>query len=140
MNIKELAIIPELIEITLDSEELVTKYGEPITFHTWSNVKLPTYFDFFNARQESEYGSLEKMLRQMVLNDKGETVLGDNEDLPIDIAAAAINKLSEILGKSLSKKSTQTVGEQQNQFGLVEQPRNTDYYQVKFCKEQQLLT
>jgi hypothetical protein len=32
--------------------------------------------------------------------------------LPIDIAAAAINRVGEILGKSQSKTLTQTTGEQ----------------------------
>ena len=43
MKIAELAKEPQLIELTLDSEELVSKYGEPITVNIFAaftkNVK-----------------------------------------------------------------------------------------------------
>jgi hypothetical protein len=52
------------------------------------------------------------MMKQLILNEEGKPALKDNEDLPIDIAAAAINKLGDILGKSQSKASTQKSGKQ----------------------------
>jgi hypothetical protein len=112
MNISELASTPKLIEITLDDEALIEKYGEPITFHTYDVVGLSTYFEFFNARSDQQYEQLDKIIKKLILNSKGKPALKDNEDLPIDIAAAAINKVGEILGKSQSKTLTQTTGEQ----------------------------
>jgi len=113
MNIKKYASVPKLIEISLDSEELLERYGEAITFYTYDVVPMTTYFDFFNARSNNEFVQLDKIMKNMILDKAGKRVLADNEDLPIDIAAAAINKLGEILGKSLSKTSTQKVGEPQ---------------------------
>lgn len=113
MNIKEFASKPELIEIVLDDKDLVERYGEPITFYTLSIVRMSTYFDFFNARSNNEFSNLDKMMKSMILDKNGNKVLADDEDLPIDIAAAAINKIGEILGKSQSKTSTQTTGDQQ---------------------------
>lgn len=110
MKISNLASVPKLTEIILDGEELLEKYGEPITFHTYDIVSLNTYFEFFNARQENQFGNLDKMIKKMILDEKGKPALKDNEDLPIDIAAAAINKIGEILGKSQSKMSTQISG------------------------------
>ena len=52
-------------------------------------------------------------MKAMILDKDGNKVLADDEDLPIDIAAAAINKIGDILGKSLSKTSTQKVGQPQ---------------------------
>lgn len=106
MNIKQYASVPQLIEIILDSTELLEKYGEPITFYTYNVVPLSTYFDFYNARSNSEFDQLDKMMKRMILDNDGNPVLAHNEDLPIDIAAAAINKIGEILGKSQSKTST----------------------------------
>lgn len=111
MNIKKFASVPKLIEISLDSEELVERYGEPITFYTYDIVPMTTYFEFFNARTNNEFVQLDKMMKNMILDKSGKRALADNEDLPIDIAAAAINKIGEILGKSLSKTSTQNAGE-----------------------------
>lgn len=113
MNIKQFASVPELVKIELDDEDLLKKYGEPITFHTYNIVSLSTYFEFFNARSNSEFENLDKIIKKLILDENGKQVLNGNEDLPIDIAAAAINKIGEILGKSQSKTSTQTIGEQQ---------------------------
>lgn len=113
MNIKEFASKPELMEVVLDNADLVEKYGEPITFYTYNIVRMSTYFDFFNARSNNEFTNLDKMMKSMILDKDGKQVLADDEDLPIDIAAATINKIGEILGKSQSKASIQTTGEAQ---------------------------
>lgn len=113
MNIKDFASKPTLVEIILDDKDLVEKYGEPITFFTYNIVRMSTYFDFFNARSNNEFSNLDKMMKAMILDKDGKQVLADDEDLPIDIAAAAINKIGEILGKSLSKASEKMTGTQQ---------------------------
>ena len=112
MNIQEFASTPKLIEIVLDDKELLEKYNEPITFHTYDIVGLSTYFEFFNARSDGQYEQLDKIIKKLILNDKGKPAIKDDQDLPIDIAAAAINKIGAILGKSQSKTSTPTTGEQ----------------------------
>lgn len=113
MNIKELATKPKLVEITLDEPTLVEKYGETITFYTYDTVSLTSYFDFYDARSENQFGNLEKIMRKMILSSEGKPVLADDEDLPIDIATSAIQKIGDILGKSQRKSSTPTVGEPQ---------------------------
>ena len=112
MNIKDFASKQQLVEIVLDNPDLLEKYGEPITFHTYNIVRMSTYFDFFTARSTNEFDQLDKIIRSMILDSDGKQVLADDEDLPIDIAAAAINKIGEILGKSQSKASIQTTGDQ----------------------------
>jgi hypothetical protein len=112
MKIENFVTTPQLIEVVLDSEELVSEYGEPVTFYTYDIVSMTVYFDFFNARSNSEFARLQKLIKTMILNDKGEPVLNDENDLPIDILTQAIIKLGDILGKSLSKKSTPKTGNQ----------------------------
>jgi hypothetical protein len=112
MNIKQFASVPKLIEIKLDDKDLVEKYGEPITFYTHDIVGLSTYFEFFNARTEEQFDNLGKILKKLILGEDGKPALADNEDLPIDIAAAAINRIGEILGKSQSRTSTPKTGKQ----------------------------
>jgi hypothetical protein len=112
MNIQEFASTPKLIEIVLDDKDLLDKYNEPITFHTYDIVGLSTYFEFFNARSDGEYEQLDKIIKKLILNDQGKPAIKHDQDLPIDIAAAAINKIGAILGKSQSKTSIPTVGEQ----------------------------
>jgi hypothetical protein len=112
MKINELASKPTLIQIDLDTADIVEKYGEPVTFWTYDIVSLSTYFDFYNARTNSEFDSLSKMMNKLILLEDGSAAIQEGEDLPIDIAAAAINKIGEILGKSQSRSSTPKVGKQ----------------------------
>ena len=63
----------------------------------WDKIEKPTFV------KNSDYMSDDK---------DGKPVLAVDEDLPIDIAAAAINKIGEILGKPQSKASTLTTGNQ----------------------------
>jgi len=113
VNIKDFASKSELIEMIIDNDDIIEKYGEPITFHTYNIVRMSTYFDFFNARSNNEFSNLDKMMKSMILDKDGNRILADDEDLPIDIAAAVINKLGEVLGKPQSKASIQTIGEAQ---------------------------
>ena len=112
MNIQKFATKPQLVQVQLDDPELLETYGEPITFHTYDVVNMKIYFDFFNARAKGEVEALEKLMKQLILNEKGEPVLSEGKDLPIDITTAAIIKLGDILGKSPSKKSTPKIGKQ----------------------------
>lgn len=112
MKINELAVVPELLELTIDDPDIITKYGEPITFWTHSIVTLSTYFEFFDARQNDHHGQLVGIMKKLVLLEDGKPALGEGEELPVDISIHAINLIAEQLGKSQAKPSTQTVGEQ----------------------------
>ena len=111
-SISTLASKPKLIQITLDDESIVAEYGEPVEFWAYDIVSLATYFEFFQNRADSEYNNLTKMMRSMILLADGTPAIKDDGDLPVTIAAAAITKLGEILGKSQSKTSIQNPGTQ----------------------------
>ncbi len=105
MNINKFTTKPELIVITIDDEDIKTKYNEPdgITFYTYDIVSLKTYFEFATGNQgQHEY--LVKLINQMILDADGKPVITDGKELPFDIAAAAIGKLGELLGKSQKPK------------------------------------
>ena len=110
MKIQSLVSTPKLTEIVLDDKELVETYGEPITFYAYDIVPMSMYFEFFNARSKGEYEALGKLIRKMILSEDGKPVMSEQQDLPMDIMASAISKIGEILGKSLSKTSTQKTG------------------------------
>lgn len=113
MKIQQFVSTPKLVEIVLDDKDLVETYGEPVTFYAYDIVPMGMYFEFFNARSKSEYDALGRLIRKMILNEQGQPVMTEQQDLPMDIMAQAITKIGEILGKSLSKTSTQKTGEVQ---------------------------
>lgn len=101
MNIKKFAAKPKLVEVSLDSEDILAKYGEAITFYTRDLVSMEVYMGFFGSQSQGQFDNLALMVRKMILDEKGNEVLAPDEDLPMDIAAAAIAKLSEVVGQSL---------------------------------------
>lgn len=112
MDIKAFARKPQLIEIELDSEDILESYGETIKFWMYDYVDISTYFDFFKSQRETDGEQLNALLRKIILNAKGEPAIGEDEKLPVDISVAALTKINETLGKSRTKLSTQKTGTQ----------------------------
>jgi hypothetical protein len=102
-SISEFAKTPELIEITLDNEDIVKEYGDPITFYMKDYVDINTYFDFFRAQGDGNNNELTKILVKLILNKEGKPALGDGQALPVDLAVAALSKINENLGKLKTK-------------------------------------
>lgn len=114
MNLASLAAEPKLIKVTLDSPDLIAQFspdGSPLEFYTLDIVSLSTYFEFFNKRQESDFDGLVKLCQTLILKEDGTPLLGPSQQLPPLIMTSAIAKVSETLGKSLGKTSTQTAEE-----------------------------
>ena len=112
MDIKDLARKPELVQLSLDSEDIVATYGEPVTFYMRDYVDLETYFEFYRTQSERNGDELAAVLRRIILNAKGEPVLGPEDQLPIDITVELLVKVNECLGKSKTKSSIQKDGTQ----------------------------
>jgi hypothetical protein len=106
MDIKSLAKKPELHQIVIDAEEIVKEYGDTITFWMYDHVDINTYFDFFRSQQEKDGSELNVLMRKIILNEQGQPSLSDEDQLPVDIAIAALTKINETLGKSKAKSST----------------------------------
>jgi len=112
MDIKQFARKPQLIQVELDSEDIVKEYGEPIKFWMLDYVDISTYFDFFKSQGEGGGEQLNTLLRKIILNAEGHPSLGEDEALPIDISVAALTKINETLGKSKTKPLIQSSGTQ----------------------------
>jgi hypothetical protein len=110
MDISKLAKKPQLIEIVVDDEGIVTEYGEPITFWMMDFIDINTYFEFFRSQTEKSGQEMNVLLRKIILKNDGTPALGDDESLPIDIAVAALSKINESLGKSKTKSLIQPSG------------------------------
>jgi hypothetical protein len=101
-NISEFAKTPELLEIKIDTPEIVAEYGEPIVFYMKDYVDINTYFDFFRAQTEKD-GALDSVLRKIVLNAEGKPCIKEGNTLPVDLAVAVLSKVNENLGKLKTK-------------------------------------
>ena len=114
MNITEFKVKPALVEVKLDDDSIVNTYGEEITFFMYDHITLPKYFEFFKAQSEGNTNKLLELMRDIILDNKGKPVMDKDHELPVDIFTACVVRVTEHLGKSVTKNSIQKeTGKQQ---------------------------
>lgn len=100
MNIAELAVEPKLIKITLDDEEIVEQFGEPLEFHAWDRQPIERFLQFAGKKiTEENLPQVINFCKEMILDDQGEPVLKDKLVLPATVMSRCITKVMEQLGK-----------------------------------------
>lgn len=112
MDISKFAKKPELKKIEIANTDITEAYG-PVFFYVYDNVDITTYFDFYKSQSEQDGNQLNVILRKLILNDKGQPSMAADQMLPIDLTLAAISAINDELGKSKTKQSIPTTGEQQ---------------------------
>lgn len=98
MNLSQLAAKPQLIELTIDDEDIVKTYGEPITLHTWDRQPIELFLKLASLKQADTKQIIE-VSRDLILDEKGEILLKDGVMLPTDVLMAALTKVTDLLGK-----------------------------------------
>ena len=112
-NIAQFAKKPELIKIQITDEDIIKSYGE-VFFYVYDIVDISTYFEFYQLQSQREGAELMTLMRKLILDAKGKPALKDSDSLPVDLALSAIGAVSAELGKSRTKPSIPTTGEQPN--------------------------
>ena len=108
MNISEFKVKPKIIEVEIDDKDIVETYGDKIKFHMYDHMDLTTYFKFFKAQGEGNTDELLRIVKTIILDDKGKPVMSNDYELPVDIFTSAVVKISNHMGKSETKNSIQT--------------------------------
>lgn len=98
MKLSQLCSRPVLIEITLDDEDTVKEYGEPLTFHTWDRQPMDVFMKLAMAT-EGQVSSVIGIVKDLILDDTGRPVLADGNMLPTPVLMRAIARVTEALGK-----------------------------------------
>lgn len=98
MKLKDLATKPTLVEIILDDQALVEKYGEELSFHVHDKLPIGTYTKMASVNTKDP-GALYEIMKDLILDDQGHPVLSEEATLPMDLLNAAIVKVTETLGK-----------------------------------------
>lgn len=98
MKLSQLSAKPVLIEVTIDDEDTVKQYGEPITFFTWDRQPMEVFLKLANMSQ-NDIGSIINIVRTLILDEKGKEVLTNDNMLPTNVLMKAIAKVTDILGK-----------------------------------------
>lgn len=106
MDIKKLVTKPKLIELEVNTPEVIESVGEPVVFYMKDHLELSTYFDFYKLQQNNDVNALMGLLRTMIFDKDGNRVLADDETLPVEVTLAILFKINDYLGKSKAKAST----------------------------------
>jgi hypothetical protein len=101
MKLSQLAAKPQLIEVILDDEETVAKYGEAVTFHVWDRQNMNTFIKLATL-DYNDFGTIASLMNELVLDDQGNPIVNDDLVLPTDLLMKAITKVIETLGKSVT--------------------------------------
>jgi hypothetical protein len=98
MNLSQLTAKPVLVQIVMDDEETIKEYGESVDFYTWDRQPMDVFMKLASATQTNVTGIIE-IVKTLVLDEKGQEILKDDNMLPTSILMKAIGKVTEMLGK-----------------------------------------
>jgi hypothetical protein len=101
ISMKHLASIaskPQLVAIILDDEATIQEFGEPIEFHTWDRQPLDIFLKLAN-REQTDASSMLDIVRTLILDDKGNQLIKDDNTLPTTLLMRVITKVVDMLGK-----------------------------------------
>lgn len=98
MKLNQLAAKPQLIMLTLDDEDTVKEFGEPLEFYTWDRQPLDTFMKLANASKSDVSGMID-IVRTLILDEAGKEIITKEVMLPAAVLLKAIGKIVETLGK-----------------------------------------
>lgn len=102
MKLKSLAKKPELVKVTLDTEALVERYGEPIDFWIYDRYDMDLYLKLMN-NDEKDFAGLSKVIKEMVMDEDGSKIFADGEIIPADILTKMVEEVIAQLGNSITQ-------------------------------------
>jgi hypothetical protein len=98
MKLTQLAAKPQLIQITLDDEETVQEFSEPLEFYTWDRQPLEIFMKLANSTSGNP-GDLIDIMRKLILDEHGKEIIAQDQMLPSNILVKVIAKIVDKLGK-----------------------------------------
>lgn len=98
MKLNDLVAKPQLVKVLIDDEDTVKEFGEPIEFWSWDRQPMDTFMKLASA-DSNNFGEIVKIVRGLVLDEEGKTILKENEMPPTKILVRVVGKVVEGLGK-----------------------------------------
>jgi hypothetical protein len=99
MKLSQLAAKPKLIEISIDDEDIMKEYSEPLTFYTWDRQPMDVFTRMANLSETNDVSGLLEVVRTLVLDEDGVEILTKESTLPTSVLMKVISKVTEHLGK-----------------------------------------
>lgn len=98
MKLSELAKKPQLTKVSINDEDIVAEFGEPLEFWTWDRQPMDTFLKLA-ALDQNNTASVIEAVRGLVLDEDGKQVLSGDNSLPTKVLMRVITAVVESLGK-----------------------------------------
>lgn len=98
MELSQLATKPKLVELKIDDEQIVEKYGDELKFWIYDRQPLDVFSKLASAKQEEIHKYLD-VIKDLILDKDGKPVMSDENVLPLDVLGKAVELISNHLGK-----------------------------------------
>lgn len=98
MKLSSLSAEPKLIKMEIDSEVIVSKYGEPLEFYTWDRQPMTIFTQLANMSESNDINGLLAVVSELVLEEDGSKILEEGKVLPTDVLMEVIKAITEKLG------------------------------------------
>jgi len=105
MKLQALASKPQLIKITIEEEDIVEKYGEPLEFWVKDRQDMDTFFKLANLEGGVGMENIASVVKDLVLDEKGNPILQGEVALPVDVMLKVIEVTVTRLGNSVTQTS-----------------------------------
>ena len=99
MKLTQLSAKPVLIPITLDDQDILDEYKEPLEFHTYDRQPMDVFMKLVSVKGDAVNAEIISIVKTLILDENGNQILTDDNMLPPKVLIKAIAKVSEMLGK-----------------------------------------
>lgn len=98
MQLSQLSAAPQLIKITIDDEDTVKDFGEPVDFYMPDRTPLDTFLKLSSSINTDQSASID-ILKTLIKDDAGNLVMTEGKVLPVKLMVKVMARVMEELGK-----------------------------------------
>lgn len=98
MKLSQIAKKPQLTLISLDDEEIVKEFGEPLEFYTWDRQPMDVFLKLSTVDSNNQ-SAIISAVRDLVMDEKGNKILEGEDVLPTAVMLKVMSRVVEGLGK-----------------------------------------
>jgi len=98
MKLSQLASKPQLIKMTLDDEDTIKEFGEPVEFYTWDRQPMDTFMRLASVSNKDPEIMI-GIIRTLILDEEGKEIITTDAMLPSSVLLRVVGKVVDLLGK-----------------------------------------
>lgn len=100
MKLAELAVLPKLVPVSLDDEDTLEQYNEPLEFYVWDRQPIEKFMQFAGKTVGPEQmPELVAFACELILDEQGNRIMDEGRLLPTSVMTKCITKVMTELGK-----------------------------------------